>query len=56
MCWTTLDAASITCRTSSRARGDLDGEIVDVTDNDGVEENYGETLFLRLGPVRSGAG
>ena len=27
------------------------GELWAVTDNDGVEENYGETLFIPLGPV-----
>jgi hypothetical protein len=28
-----------------------DGRVLVVTDNDAVDENYGETVFLDLGPV-----
>ncbi|MEO7295954.1 MAG: hypothetical protein ABIZ57_07405 [Candidatus Limnocylindria bacterium] len=28
-----------------------DGQVFLATDNDGVDENYGETIFLKLGAV-----
>jgi hypothetical protein len=28
-----------------------DGTVYVATDNDGVDENYGETVFIDLGPV-----
>jgi len=30
----------------------VDGQVFLATDNDGVDENYGETIFLELGQVR----
>jgi hypothetical protein len=30
-----------------------DGSVYLVTDNDGVDDSTGETLFLRLGPLES---
>jgi hypothetical protein len=45
-----LDAASISVpdKLEGLAIG-ADGEVYLATDNDGVDENYGETVFLRLG-------
>lgn len=46
-----LDAASISIpdKPEGLAIG-ADGMVYLATDNDGVDENYGETVFLRLGP------
>jgi hypothetical protein len=45
-----LDAASISVPDKLEGLGiGADGNIYAVTDNDGVDENYGEAIFLRLG-------
>ena len=45
-----LDAASISVPDKLEGLGvAADGAVYAVTDNDGVDENYGETVFLRLG-------
>ncbi len=45
-----LDAASISVPDKLEGLGVApDGAVYAVTDNDGVDENYGETVFLRLG-------
>lgn len=45
-----LDAASISIPDKLEGLGvAADGQVYLVTDNDGVDENYGETVFLRLG-------
>jgi hypothetical protein len=45
-----LDAGSISVPDKIEGLGvAADGQVYAVTDNDGVDENYGETVFLRLG-------
>ena len=46
-----LDAASISVPDKIEGLGVEGGRVYVVTDNDGVDENYGETVFLDLGPV-----
>ena len=38
-------------RSNEGVRVTAGGEMFLDTDNDGVDENYGETLFFSLGPV-----
>jgi Esterase-like activity of phytase len=52
-----LDAASISVPDKLEGLGvSADGQAYLVTDNDGVDENYGETVFLRLGPAEDAFG
>lgn len=44
-----LDAASISVPDKLEGLGVEDGRVYVVTDNDGVDDNYGETIFLELG-------
>ena len=45
----TLDAASISVPDKAEGLGlTTDGRLLAVTDNDGVDENYGETVFTRI--------
>lgn len=47
-----LDAASISVPDKVEGMAvSADGQIFLATDNDGVDENYGETIFLELGAV-----
>ena len=47
-----LDAASVSVPDKLEGLGlTADGRVFMVTDNDGVDENYGETLFIGLGPL-----
>jgi hypothetical protein len=49
-----LDAASISVPDKLEGLGiAADGQVYLVSDNDGVDENYGETVFLRLGDIGS---
>lgn len=49
-----LDAASISVPDKVEGLGvAADGQVYLVTDNDGVDENYGETVFVRLGDIDS---
>ena len=46
-----LDAASISVPDKLEGLGVEDGRVYVVTDNDGVDDNYGQTIFLGLGAV-----
>jgi hypothetical protein len=47
-----LDAASISVPDKVEGMAvAADGQVYLVTDNDGVDENYGETVFLGLGSL-----
>lgn len=49
-----LDAASISVPDKLEGLGvAADGQVYLVTDNDGVDDNYGETVFVRLGDIDS---
>lgn len=51
-----LDAASISVPDKLEGLGVEDGRVYVVTDNDGVDDNYGETIFLDLGTVENALG
>ncbi len=46
-----LDAASISVPDKLEGLGVEDERVYLVTDNDGVDDHYGETIFLDLGAV-----
>lgn len=51
-----LDAASISVPDKLEGLGVEDGRVHVATDNDGVDDNYGETIFLDLGSVEAALG